>query len=663
MKLRDLPIALNPRAVSLAEGTRAGIAVAAMLIVAQLFNLSHFHLAALGALLTCFADPGGTMDRRARAVITFALCSLIAYATFGLLRGEGMWIATFIAGLTIFVTSYMRVYGQVGQQVGSLLSVVIVLAVGTPLTSLHLATMAGLNFAAGAAWAVVLTLAIWRLHPYAPSRRAVADICLRLAELTKELAVLADEAESVEAFENHAVRHRRDVREAIETARTVAFETFRGRGLVTPRGAQLSVRLQTLELIFEALIALSDTLESDPACRGRVAGAVQLVAEWLAMVGPEIEADRPLDTAEKQASLQRLRAELEPLPVNSEARHVVEAMAEHFAVLIAVTRDTAQPLPGSVMVPPPLSQRVFGPLQQNFSLSSLAMRHALRTATVATPVLAWSMVYGGPYGHWAVFTLILCLQPYFSATWLRSVERVVGTALGALVAAGIGLISQTPVELAFTMLPLTIFAFAIRSVSFTAYIAVLTPMIVLLIEQIAPGSNELSIAVSRIGYTLLGGVLAILGNLVLWPGFEGARLDASIATAIRAHIAYLHAVFDALLEDKPAAAAPRRAAGLASNNLEAALSRALLEPHQRQDRVIERGAVVDAALRRMAGRLSVLSLDRPSIPDADRPLWAAWQCWLEDCLSHDRRPRPEFPSGPGAETLGRLARQAELIVS
>ena len=132
-------------------------------------------------------------------------------------------------------------------------------------------------------------------------------------------------------------------------------------------------------------------------------------------------------------------------------------------------------------------------------------------------------------------------------------------------------------------------------------------------------------------------------------------------TAIRAHIAYVHAVFAALLEEQPAPAAPRRAAGLASNNLEAALSRALLEPHRRQDRGHPRGAVVDAALRRMAGRLSVLSLDRPDIPDADRPLWEAWQLWLEDCLSNNRRPRPALPSGPGAETLGELARQAELI--
>ena len=102
--------------------------------------------------------------------------------------------------------------------------------------------------------------------------------------------------ENTAAFEAHAAQHRRNVREAMETARTVAVETFRGRGLITPRGAQLTVRLQTLEAIFEALIALSDTLESDAGCRGEVARPVRLIAAWLAAIGPEIEADQPLDT-------------------------------------------------------------------------------------------------------------------------------------------------------------------------------------------------------------------------------------------------------------------------------------------------------------------------------------------------------------------------------
>ena len=654
-------MALDPRAVSLAEGVRAGIAVAAMLIVAQIFSLPDFGLAALGALLTCFADPGGTIAKRAPAVIAFAIFSSIAYAVFGLLRGEGIWISALAAGLTIFATSYMRVYGQSGMQVGNLLSIVIVLALGTPLTSLREAALAGLNFGAGSVWAVLLTLVIWRLHPYAPSRRAVAEICLRLARFTKELAALAHADEDTAAFEAHAAQHRREVRDAIETARNVAVETFRGRGLITPRGAQLTVRLQTLEQIFEAVIALSDTLESEADCRGDATRPLRLIAGWLTASGPEIVADRPLDTEKKQASLQRLRAALETLPEASETRHVMQAVAEQLTVLMTVTRYTARPLPGSVMAPPPLAQRVFAPLRQNFSLSSMALRHALRAATVATPVVTWTMFDADPYAHWATFTLILCLQPYFSATWLRSAERVVGTALGGMVAAGIGLIAKTQLELAFTMLPLTMFAFAIRSVSYTAFIAVLTPMIVLLIEQLTPGNDELSIALSRVGYTLLGGGLAVLGNLILWPGFEGARLDTAIAAAIRAHIAYIHAVFAVLLEDQPAPAAPRRTAGLASNNLEAVLSRALLEPHRRQDPALERGAVVDAALRRMAGRLSVLSLDRPTIPAADRPHWEAWQRWLDDCLSGKIRPRPDLPPGSGAETLARLARQVELI--
>jgi uncharacterized membrane protein YccC len=188
-------------------------------------------------------------------------------------------------------------------------------------------------------------------------------------------------------------------------------------------------------------------------------------------------------------------------------------------------------------------------------------------------------------------------------------------------------------------------------------------MIVLLVEQIAPGADEIDIAVARVGYTLLGGLLAVLANLALWPGFEGARVEASMAAAISAHAAYAKAVFTTLLDGKPAPDAARRAAGLASNNLEASLSRALLEPHRGQDSAIERGAVVDAALRRMAGRLSVLALDRPVIMPEDAPLWAEWRAWLSAGLGKKPLERPALPAGPAAEALTRLARQAELMAN
>jgi uncharacterized membrane protein YccC len=545
-------------------------------------------------------------------------------------------------------------------QVGNLLSVVIVLALDYPAHSIAQAAGQGLNIAAGAGWAALLTLVIWQIHPYRPARRALADVAQKLSLLAKDLARLAIAEESPAAFEAHAARHRGAVRDAIETARGVALDTFRRRGVVTGRAAQLTIRLQTCEQIFGGLIALSDILDNTPAARAPTARAIRLIAGWLAALGPAIEAGTSLETPRKLASLDRLRAAIATLPETLPRRHVLDAIAENFAAIINVSSPGPLPASGA---PLPLRTRILSPIRQNFSFSSAPLRHALRAGVIAAPVLIFTLSIHQQFAHWATITMVLCLQPYFSATWDRSAERIAGTALGGAVAAAIGLLSQTPLQLALTMLPLTMFAFAIRGVSYGAFIAALTPMVILLVEQIAPGTNELLLALERIGYTFLGGTLAVLGNLLLWPGFEATRVETSIGKAIAAHAAYATAVFTALLDGTPAPDAARRAAGMASNNLEASLARALSEPHKGGDALIERGAVVDAALRRMAGRLSVLALDRPQIPLQARPLWQDWQSWLARSFTGKPPPRPPLPRGPGADALTRLARQVELISS
>ncbi len=656
-----LPLRLNVRAVSLAEGVRAGLAVAVTVLAGALLGLPHFGLAALGALLTCFADPGGPVRRRAPAVLAFAFLAGSAYGFFGWLRAHGVYVAAPVAGLAIFCACYGRVYGQAGLQVGNLLSVVIVLALDYPSASMLVAAEQGANIFAGAIWAALLTLVIWQIHPYQPARRALAEVAGKLAMLAKDLVALAKDNQKITAFEAHAALHRRGVREAIELARGVALDTFRRRGMVSRQAAQLSVRLQTLEQIFGGLIAFSDIFESDEKSRRQAVPIIRFIAGALAAMGPDIVAGTALDTSKKQASLQRLRAMVAKLPPDSASAHIATAIAETFAVMMTVSAPAGLAMSGVAVVP--WRTRVLSPVRQNFNLRAAPMRHALRAAVIATPVLAFTMSLHQQFAHWATITMILCLQPYFSATWERAIERIAGTALGGALAAALGLLAQTQAALAFTMLPLTMFAFTIRGVSYGAFVAALTPMVVLLVEQIAPGASELTVAMSRIGYTLLGGTLAVAGNLLLWPGFEHARVEAGIAEALAAHAAYARAVFGALANGDAVPDAARRAAGMASNNLEASLARALLEPHQGRERVIERGAIVDAALRRIAGRLSVLAWDRPEIGEEMRPLWTAWQAFLIDGLMGKPGRRPELPAGSTAEALLRLARQVELISS
>jgi uncharacterized membrane protein YccC len=659
MQTRNLPIALDLRAVSFSEGLRAGIAVAMTLIVAEVFDLPKLNLAALGALLTCFADPGGPIARRIPAVAAFTLLSGLSFAIFAYLRGVGVWVAVPAAGLMIFCTSFARIYGQAGLQVGNLLTVVTVLAIGFPKSEALAAAALGLNFSAGAAWAAILTLAIWRIHPYSPARRSLSRIAEELAIFARELVTLAAGAENIAAFETHAAQNRRAVREAIETARGIALETFRRRGLVSRRAAQLSVRLQSLEQVFGALIALSDTLESDMAVRAGAVTPLIRLAEWLAQMAPLVRADKPLENSALVGALDGLR---EVIPPAGEARASFAAVAENLAVMLSVGTPVGQGLEGAP-VPQNLRRRIVAPVAQNLSWGSAPLRHAVRAAVIATPVLAWTMLYGGPFAHWATITMVLCLQPYFSATWLRAAERIVGTAVGGVAAAAIGYFARSELVLAALMLPLASLAFSIRAVSYGAFIAVVTPLIVLLIEQIAPGADELHVALARLGYTFAGGGLAIAGTLLLWPEFAGAKLDSVIAQTVEAHATWLNAVFAMLLEGAPRPDAARRAAGLASNNLEAALARALLEPHAKGDKALGRAAVIDAALRRMAGRLAVLSLQPPAIAEAERPLWDTWRIWLNDCFHNNISERPPLPEGPGREALTRLARQIDLILS
>ncbi|MCW8306439.1 FUSC family protein [Acidiphilium sp. PA] len=657
-------LSLNFRAVSLLEGVRAAIAVAGTMAVGSLLGLPQLGLAALGALLACFADPGGPVRARLPPMLVFGVLGALCFSIFGLILARSPAFAILAAGVTIFACSFARIYGQSGLQTGNLVSVATVLSLDAPIRSVMAAIPPGLAFWAGAAGAALLTLALWRIRPFHPVRMALADLALALSALARDLVDLANEPRPDEdGFDLHARGHRRAVREAIERAREVMLATIRRRGAASRRANAIALRLATFDQMFGAMIAVGEAMAADPAGAPASRQALRDLAPLLAALAPAIEADRSLDTAPIREALRRLRDDIGAISEEAPIRRLLDAVADRLSVVVTVSNA---PGPSPVADGTAIDWRgmIFGPIRANWTLESVPLRHALRTAIVTTPVLGFVQWLGNPFGHWLAITVIFVLQPHFSATWVRALERVGGTAAGGVLAALIGLVCHTRLELALAMIPLALVAFAIRGVNFSAYTAVLTPMIVLLIEQISPGVNQWTVALSRVGFTLGGGVLAVAANLVLWPSFEGNRLGAARDAAIAAHRDYLAASFAYLLDGGPLPEAARRQAGLASNNLEASVSRALMEPHRGHDPLLRSALVVDAALRRTAGRLAVLNLD--PLPDADEvAAWRRWRDWLDAALDPARGPAPPTPRAvrrpASAESLRRLARQAELV--
>jgi uncharacterized membrane protein YccC len=311
--------------------------------------------------------------------------------------------------------------------------------------------------------------------------------------------------------------------------------------------------------------------------------------------------------------------------------------------------------------------RLLDPIKVNLTWRSAILRHAVRAAAVSLPAFAFTLGWPTQYSYWLTIILVLTLQPFFALTWQRALERIGGTVLGGFVAAGLAIICTTPLRTAAAFVPIAILAFSVRRVSFGAFISLITPLVILLLGIVYPGISKLEIVALRALYTMIGGLLAVIGCLLLWPSWEPDRLRREIPAAIAAHASYLRAVMSATAGRTPAAIDPaRRAAGVASNNLEASIARALQEPRRNPAARAQLGAamVTDAALRRMAGRLSVLALESDPCGPMSEHAWQRWRDWFGNALdalqrgSADLGPRP--PDKP-IEALGRIARQVEVL--
>jgi uncharacterized membrane protein YccC len=667
--LARLPIDLNLRAVSLAEGLRAALSVAVIIALNEPLDWNSLREAALAALLTCLCDPGGPIRRRVPVLLGFTVLGALITAGVGLAHNLGMPVALPLGAFGLFALSLSRIYGQAALQLGALLSTVLILALDRPLPDLASAGALAAGFGSGGLWATLLTLVIWRVHPFLPALRAVAEVYRTLAELAGDLyAMLSVGADEQAQWEVHAREHRRAVREAIEAARGVVFDTVRARGVAGSRGGHSLIRLEAADQMFGALVALAELAEHGTPLEHRAAlRLLRRLRPLLEILGRAVVTEDAGQDPRIGRAIDAMSAETAMLPESDPLQPIAQRLVER----LRIAHTLALPqnfLPGVDPSgrPLPLRQRALQPLRANLDWQSPALRHALRTAVVATPALAFTMLWFNPYDHWLTITIVATMQPYFALTYARALERIIGTALGGLVAALVGLLFTTPLAMAAAMFPLAVVALSVRAVSVSLFMATLTPLIVLLVETGQRGTSEWLIAAVRFALTTLGGMLAVAANFLLWPSLEPDRLGQEARSAIGAHGAYADAALGFRSGEVPARSVDltRRAAGVATNSLEASISRALTEPGAAGRDRLEAALVIDAALRRFAGRLAAMQLD-PGLAAALSPeALAAWRGWIGGAMqalaagTTALKPRP---STAEVDSLLRIARQIELM--
>jgi uncharacterized membrane protein YccC len=539
------------RHASLSEGLRAASGAGTMLLLGEWLHNPLFSWAAVGAFLTCLADSAGSNRARLASMGGFSVASSIAGLFAATLAGAGLPEGLLAIMLCAGVAGFARIYGAaVGLVLALSAGMSAVLGdfpiVWWPLHQSHI-----LVYFSGCAWATLLGLTVWRIHPFAPARDGVARVYDTLAELAR-LAGKNSHAHPV--HEETAAATRRHARVDITNAHAALMRIPADRADTRQLYENLLIKLARADSLLNCITVLSDLHLANylpPPARmriGRVLDGMALLLQEIArsISAANVNADSHAQDARAVLRLRQLigriptqAAQLLQLP-----ELTLEGSSADHLHLLADWKRSARP----ASTPPGWSQRLrdeWRNASAHLLSGSAETRHALRCA--AATGLTYLLVHwlDLPFGYWATMATILVLQPSIADSWKRSMERGIGSVLGSLLAVLLCLFIHSPLLLALLVFPMAGLSMGLRPVSYGLYSMFLTPMMVLVTDVSSDPQQQLSNALLRAGTNLIGVVIALIASYLLWPRRQPANLHQQLSQMIVTNLAYLDSALQA----------------------------------------------------------------------------------------------------------------------
>lgn len=619
-----------------AAGLRGAIATMVPIAVGGAFGWAGASWMGLAGFCASTADKGGAYRTRAEAMTAVGVFGAIA-AILGSVAGRAPWPGIFLMAAIVTFCTVVRVYGQAAINVGTNAIVMYIVGLSAPCSAAEALPRGG-AILAGAAWAMVIALALWPIRFYRPARLAIGDAFRRIAAYANDVARLTREQLSPQERHSLFVGDYDATFAAIEHARDVLTAIRRGRQMETRRGERLLVLLEKADRAFARLASLAEAVEAqnsdaDPEALQQIAAACEAIARVL-----ESERNEPIAPVTRQTASVLLR----------ELERAIDDAAES---ALGVSSERAR----GVFEAHRHRETLLGTLRTVLTWRSIVFRHALRVGVATAIGAGLTELLHLRRGYWVTFSVFIILQPYSNATLRKGLQRIAGTLVG-------GLLAAAAVALVHSELGVTILIFvgafvclALLPVNYALYAVFMTPTFILLAEL---GAHDWHLAGVRIVNTLIGCTLGFLAARLLWPSSERAEIRDEIIAIVAALAGYVRAV---MTGDEVAGIRARRGAQLALQNGDAALQQALSDPEARRG-TSEPAMAIIVHGRRFALALSALAVETRGHRSDAVPLLGAVASALESIAKQLETSEPAPPLQIGGET-GPLVRQVETIQS
>ena len=549
---------------------------------------------AVGVFLTTICDlPGNKVDHLANMLLGLLLAVGNLMLIQLTLANEYLNLA--LLPVLVFATAYVSVLGKRASLVSFSGLLALVLAYAFPATGADILRGGG-YVGLGGLWFILLNVAV-----HSPRyRRYRLGLLNDALELTADYLELRSRqlraADPNDLWPDLIRKHN-----AISEIRKVLTDYFLGQ---SPRrdtlGEQSREGILYLELVdlveLGAAVPVRPECNPDPALTDELGSVLEAVAAGLRRVARRSEHFRSGEPAALDGRLEAIALLLRSGAKTMDAGQlhyaylVYDNLEKQVAKLRAIEAlgDASGEMTHALftrrararlrMARPPLAT-----LRQQLSPDSPLFRHCVRLALVMVVGYGVGRLLSVQNVYWIMLTVVVIMRPTYVQSRERSVQRTVGTLLGALVAGGVVSLTDNPTIYAVvgaTAMPF-VFLYLERNYRLAAFFVTLN--LVFTYALLKP--DAYTVIAYRVVDTLIGAALAFTASRLLWPAWDSRSIAGPIAQAIKGTAGYLReeaTLISRHEEDTLAYRVARREAFVNLGELDAAYVRVLQEPGRKR---------------------------------------------------------------------------------
>ncbi|GEQ85712.1 TIGR01666 family membrane protein [Patiriisocius marinistellae] len=507
-----------------------------------------------------------------------------------------------ILGLLTFSIAYISIYGFRASLISfsGLLALVLSFAhTPTGLEPYEYSLLIGL----GGLWYLLLVTIAYYLNPKAQTEESLIETFELTAQFLKTRAQLVGEKSNRKELQNTLHKLQTELIEHHETLRDILIVSRKTSGNSKYQNKQLLIFIQLVEILETAIANpvdydTMDTLfEKNRGLKENFQSIIFEISEQLNVFAISFNKKDISCFNKLEKLLKSTKAKINTIDEKVNYEHFVilqnllEYQEKQFEKLKRIKWLLSNPtLKSSEFLATKKLKQFLVPQEydlkmgvQNFTFKSTIFKHSLRLSVVMmTGFLVGTLLqFQNPY--WILLTIVVIMRPSYGLTKDRSKDRIIGTVIGAFIAAGIVFFVKDNYILGVLSIITLVIAFMVLQKNYKVSAAFVTLSVVFIYAILRP---DIFVVIQyRILDTIIGALLSFMAIKWLWPAWGFLEIRGDIASSVLANQKFFVEIASVYIDKTSVSTnfkVARKTAFLQTSNLNAAFQRMAQEPKSKQ---------------------------------------------------------------------------------